>query len=451
MATNLPWLQSRLKIFYALFFDILIILISYLISNPINFKKIEDGGISFYYFIIFLVWILSSYILGRYVFIEKKIFLFVLKKFVLNIICFFFCFLSILMIKLIIGFNFNYFISDLNPLKFFLLSNFIILTYQLIFYRFLLTEKDLWFFWGSKESFNYLNKLVKDVEINLNILTKSDLKRKANNYLRNKKIGIIIENIDQIPQEEYKELINYREKGFICISLQDWIEKYLERLEYNLIKEKFLILNGFYFPNNSIQLRIKRIGDLITSTLLIVLSFPIILFCGIIIYLEDGGPILYSQKRTGFSGKHFCVYKLRTMSINAEEKGYQWSMKGDKRITKIGSFLRKFRIDELPQLWCVIKGEMSLIGPRPERPEFDLDLNKLNQNYKYRYFMRPGLSGWAQVNYPYGASNIDAMNKLSYDLYYIRNFSNLLDLVILFKTIKLLIGAKGAIAEKNEQ
>ena len=232
------------------------------------------------------------------------------------------------------------------------------------------------------------------------------------------------------------------------MSLQDWTEKYLERIESNYLKGKFLILNGFYFPNNSLQFRAKRLGDLIISIILLIITFPIVMISGILIHLEDRGPILYSQLRTGFGGKNFRVFKLRIMKINAEKTGPEWSTKNDKRITKVGKIIRKFRFDELPQLICVIKGDMSLIGPRPERPEFDEELQKINHNYKYRYFMRPGLSGWAQVKYPYGASTLDAMNKLSYDLYYIRNFSNLLDLVILFKTIKLVLGAKGSTAQE---
>ena len=136
------------------------------------------------------------------------------------------------------------------------------------------------------------------------------------------------------------------------------------------------------------------------------------------------------------------------MQSNAEKDGVQWSKKNDPRITKVGNFIRKIRLDELPQLISVIKGEMSLIGPRPERPEIDLFLSKDIKNYNLRYNLKPGLSGWAQVNYPYGASIQDAKNKFSYDLYYIKHFSNLLDIRILFMTIKLVFNAKGAIAKK---
>ena len=133
------------------------------------------------------------------------------------------------------------------------------------------------------------------------------------------------------------------------------------------------------------------------------------------------------------------------MRVDAESEGIQWVQRLDYRVTRIGSFLRRTRLDELPQLWCVFTGRMSLIGPRPERPEFDEKLEKLIPHYGLRYRIKPGLSGWAQVNYAYGASTEDAANKLSYDLYYLRNFSFWLDLLILIKTIRLVLNAKGAL------
>ena len=141
---------------------------------------------------------------------------------------------------------------------------------------------------------------------------------------------------------------------------------------------------------------------------------------------------------------NFSIIKLRTMNINSEKNGPQWSSSNDIRITKLGKFLRKYRIDELPQLLCVIKGEMSLIGPRPERAEIDKKLTTAIPHYNSRYLIRPGLSGWAQVNYPYGASIDDSKKKLSFDLFYLKNFSILFDFLILFKTIRLIIYKKGS-------
>ena len=170
---------------------------------------------------------------------------------------------------------------------------------------------------------------------------------------------------------------------------------------------------------------------------------------GLIIYFQDNGPIFYSQQRTGKNGLSFQIIKLRTMHIDAEKKGIQWSKRKDPRITKIGKILRMTRIDELPQFWNVLIGEMSLIGPRPERPQFDEILEVEIPYYKRRLDIRPGLSGWAQVNYPYGSSIKDSHKKLSFDLYYIKNFSFLLDLLIFIKTIRIVFTARGAIPKND--
>ena len=142
------------------------------------------------------------------------------------------------------------------------------------------------------------------------------------------------------------------------------------------------------------------------------------------------------------------IFKFRTMVVNAEKNGPQWSIKNDPRITKIGKSLRRYRIDELPQLISVIKGDMSLIGPRPERPEFDNIMSKEINFYDYRYQVKPGISGWAQVNYPYGSSIEDSRQKLSYDLYYLKNFTIFIDFLILFKTIRLVLNAYGSSPKK---
>ena len=147
--------------------------------------------------------------------------------------------------------------------------------------------------------------------------------------------------------------------------------------------------------------------------------------------------------------KSFFIIKLRTMYINSEKNGPQWAKTNDKRITKIGKILRKYRIDELPQIINVLKGEMSLIGPRPERPEIEKKLSQVISNYDLKYLAKPGLSGWAQVNYPYGASIDDARIKLSYDLYYIKNFSFLLDFIIICKTMRLVLNGKGSKPMRN--
>ena len=157
-----------------------------------------------------------------------------------------------------------------------------------------------------------------------------------------------------------------------------------------------------------------------------IITLPVITIAAILILIDDGLPIFYSQNRNGTFNKIYRITKLRTMRSDAEKNGAEWSKKNDQRITRVGNLIRRIRIDELPQLISVIKGEMALIGPRPERPEIDALLSQNIKNYNMRYIVKPGLSGWAQVNYQYGASIEDAKEKFSYDVYYIRNYSNLL-------------------------
>ena len=228
----------------------------------------------------------------------------------------------------------------------------------------------------------------------------------------------------------------------------DWAREFLQRIPSNLVNEKIFILTNSLPHSSSFQLRIKRIADIFISLFILIFSSPLIILICILIYIEDGKPIFYSQIRNGLGNSKIKIFKLRTMKVSAEELGPQWSKTNDPRITKIGRIIRKLRLDELPQLLLVISGQMSLIGPRPERPEIDNQLENMISHYKVRYLIKPGLSGWAQVNYPYGASINDAEIKLSYDLYYLYNISFWIDFLILIKTVKLVLNAKGAIPKK---
>lgn len=165
----------------------------------------------------------------------------------------------------------------------------------------------------------------------------------------------------------------------------------------------------------------------------------------IAIKIEDGirAPIIYSQKRTGLNGKLFDIYKFRSMSTDAEKDGAQWAEKQDPRTTKVGSFIRKYRIDELPQLYNVLKGDMGFVGPRPERPQFSDEFEESIPYYNHRLNVKPGLTGWAQLKYPYGSSQADTIEKLKYDLYYIKNRAFLFDLLILLRTAEIILFGKG--------
>ena len=193
----------------------------------------------------------------------------------------------------------------------------------------------------------------------------------------------------------------------------------------------------------SVQAQLKRMADLVVAVVLLLLTAPFIAVAAVLIWIEDSGPIFYSQQRTGWLGRPFTVLKLRTMKVQPADAPAEWTQVGDQRITAIGGVLRRVRLDELPQLLNVLNGEMSLIGPRPERPELEHQLERSIPHYRKRHWMRPGLSGWAQVCAPYASSIEDSDLKLSYDLYYLRHFSTWLDLVILFRTIKTVLKAGG--------
>ena len=259
----------------------------------------------------------------------------------------------------------------------------------------------------------------------------------------------IVDNFHNQPSDVLRVLFRHQLRGSIVLSRLAWCEAVLQRFPSELLSEEDILAGSFAIPRGTWQSRLKRLGDVMVAALLLILSSPLILVSALLIRLSDRGPVFYSQIRTGLDGNPFRIWKLRTMRTDAEHQGAQWSSRSDPRITNVGSLLRITRLDELPQLWCVLTGSMSLIGPRPERPEFDQKLSHKIPFYDLRHQIRPGLSGWAQVNYPYGASVEDSANKLSYDLYYLKNFSFLLDLLILFKMIRLVFNAQGALPEHS--
>ena len=258
--------------------------------------------------------------------------------------------------------------------------------------------------------------------------------------------GITIGEQVALGDELIQVLLQRRNLGQPVLDLLDWCEWKLQRVPPDLLSPRWLLLaEGFRLRPGQIGWRIKRLGDVSVAAILLVLACPILAVSALAIKLEDGGQITYSQIRTGLYNQNFRIWKMRTMREKSEQNGARWTSEDDPRITKVGHWLRRFRIDELPQLINVVSGDMSLIGPRPERPEFEKELEKIIPHYRVRHWIRPGLSGWSQVCYPYGASVNDSRIKLSYDLYYIRNFSPWLDALIFLKTIRLVARGEGAI------
>jgi sugar transferase (PEP-CTERM system associated) len=240
------------------------------------------------------------------------------------------------------------------------------------------------------------------------------------------------------------EILQLRLSGVKIEEATSWLEKISGRIEVDNLYPSWLIFaEGFRFSAGFMLLR--RILAIMAAAVLLLIVLPLLPLVALAIKLDSRGPILYRQGRTGMGGKIFYCYKFRTMRQDAEaDTGATWATDDDPRITKVGKFLRTTRLDEIPQLWCVLKGDMSFVGPRPERPEFVEMLTKEIPFYGVRNAVRPGITGWAQVKYKYGNTVADAKEKLQYDLYYIKNMSPGLDLMIMFQTIKIVLLGRGA-------
>jgi sugar transferase (PEP-CTERM system associated) len=238
------------------------------------------------------------------------------------------------------------------------------------------------------------------------------------------------------------QLLVCKKAGFPVVQYLSFVEHEMRRVDIKRMDLGWLVFSdGFYF--GAIDRFLKRAFDLVVSSVMLVLTSPLVLFGILAIRLNDPGPIFYRQERVTLDGKIFQILKLRTMRIDAEASGAVWARERDNRVTRAGMFLRRARIDELPQLINILKGEMSFVGPRPERPMFVEQLATQIPLYRERHMVKAGLTGWAQVNYPYGASVDDARSKLSYDLYYVKNFSILFDFVILLQTLRVVLWPSG--------
>ncbi len=238
-------------------------------------------------------------------------------------------------------------------------------------------------------------------------------------------------------------LLTCKREGYPVLQYLTFVEHEIRRVDIRRLEVGWLLYSsGFYF--GTLDNALKRMLDVSVSLVLLVLFSPFLLGAAIAIRLDDGGPIIYSQERVTRNEKLFRIYKLRTMRTDAEKSGAVWAQAADPRITRVGQFLRQTRIDEMPQLINVLRGDMSLVGPRPERPGFIQKLAEQLPLYHERHMVKAGLTGWAQINYPYGASLDDARSKLSYDLYYVKNFSILFDLLILLQTLRVVLWPSGA-------
>ena len=220
-------------------------------------------------------------------------------------------------------------------------------------------------------------------------------------------------------------------------------ERITGRVSLNMLRPSWLIFTGRRRQARFTELS-RTVVHWAVALVGALLSLPLALLTAVLIKLESPGPVLYKQERVGKNGRTFVLTKFRSMKINAEQDGPVWASKGDPRTTRVGRIIRKTRVDEIPQFWNILKGEMSFVGPRPERPHFVSQLAEEVPFYEQRHLIAPGLTGWAQIKYPYGASIEDARQKLQYDLFYIKNQSLILDAIIMFETIKIILFGRGA-------
>lgn len=230
-----------------------------------------------------------------------------------------------------------------------------------------------------------------------------------------------------------------RLRGVIVRDIESFLERETGRVSVELARPSFLIYSSG-FRSDFVRNAVKRAFDLGAALVLLAASLPVMLLAALAVKLEDGGPIFYRQVRTGRGGRPFRIIKFRSMSVNAEAGGKAvWAVRNDSRVTRVGAFIRKVRIDELPQVFNVLSGEMSFVGPRPERPEFVRTLARAIPFYDERHFVKPGITGWAQVRYPYGASEDDSREKLGYDLYYVMNHSLVFDIMVMLQTVEIVL------------
>ena len=431
---NLPfWMDSRKTLFFFFLVDFIFMII-FLDNIGIDYKCDNRIGRCIFFPII---WTILSYVKGRYSYFKEfksrlnKLYSLLISTLVVVLVTY-------LINKLIVIFIPNFPLIGRDSGIFIFLISFSLQSIKFIFNP--LENVKYIYLAGNDEKIQSFLKNASNYILTQKIKVKnlSDYKESNTNFQN----IILLENNYYEFSRIYPNLISPQNEIVIA---SNWCERNLQR-----IPSEYLTQNDFEYYNlinlsQSLYWRIKRFGDIFISLFLLIALLPILFISAFLIKLEDDGPIFYSQLRTGLYGKTFKVVKLRSMKPNSESSGPVWAKKKDPRITKIGSILRKTRIDELPQLWSVIIGDMTLIGPRPERPEIDKQLVKKIPFYNYRNTIKPGLSGWAQVNYNYGASIEDSEKKFSYEIFYLKNHSFFLDMLIFIKTLKLLFNMEGSV------
>lgn len=295
---------------------------------------------------------------------------------------------------------------------------------------------------GEAEERQHVLGLLQQYDVRANVLHEQSDFSALRQHCRTKQIGEIVYCSMRPPTTtELDVLMDCQQDGVQISSVGLFYEKVFYRVPHDRITGLWFLMMDIGNAHSVYHVA-KRLFDATFSLFNLLLLSPFLALCCLAIKLETPGPAFYSQLRVGKNGKVFRLWKLRSMYQDAEDKGAQWAAKRDSRVTRIGAVLRKTRFDEVPQFWNILQGDMSFVGPRPERPEFITEIEKQVPFYRQRHLLKPGLTGWAQINYPYGASIEDAAAKLQLDLYYIKNISLALDLQITLRTLGVVM--KGA-------
>jgi sugar transferase (PEP-CTERM system associated) len=269
----------------------------------------------------------------------------------------------------------------------------------------------------------------------------ADLSRHVRELGANEVVLALEERRNALP---LKDLLRIKTAGVHVNDFSSFLERETGRVDLDTLNPSWLIFSDGFSSGRALSSAAKRLFDIVASTIVLGLTFPIIALFATLVKLDSRGPAFFRQRRIGLYGQPFELIKLRSMRSDAEKDGAKWAEKDDPRVTRVGRFIRKVRIDELPQAWSVLTGRMSFVGPRPEVPAFVDDLEEKLPFYAERHMVKPGITGWAQINYPYGASVEDARAKLEYDLYYAKNYTPFLDLLILLQTLRVVLWPEGA-------
>jgi sugar transferase (PEP-CTERM system associated) len=264
-------------------------------------------------------------------------------------------------------------------------------------------------------------------------------------FVKMEKISNIIVALDQrrgvLP---YRELLECKVRGVYVVDGESFYEKASGKVLVEKINPSWLIFSDGFVKSQTFKM-VNRVAGLIFSGIMLALLSPVLVMIAVLIKMDSPGPVIFSQDRVGENEKRFRLFKFRSMKADAEKEcGPVWAIENDPRVTRVGKIIRRLRIDELPQLWNIVKGDMSFVGPRPERSFFVEKLKRKIPYYNERFSVKPGVTGWAQIKYPYGASEEDAKEKLKYDLFYIKNMSVVMDVIVILHTMKIMLLGRGA-------